>query len=271
MYEDSSDKMNGYQKICVIVVCIATLQEVASSSTKESRTGGLNIPEKIIGGVIEIVQSHKNKPVQGVQPMPSYPPNAQYNYQQYPQYQQWNSQSNYQNQGYQTPTQYPVQYPSPAQGQYSYQNSYNQAGNFPQGGNFNNQAYPAGSGQTFTQGQAPQGPYQGVYQNSNQFSQPGQFQNQQSGFFTNQNQASNQYQGSSSGFQGQSGQGQGTLGNGQISQGFLISGGQQGSSGGGGQGPTCVCQAWTKPQPGYEVLADTPVTEKNEKKEEITN
>ena len=251
------------------VLCIAAVQEVALTS-KESRTGGLNIPEKIIGGVIEIVQSHKNKPVPGaqpVQPAPSYPPNPQYNYQQYPQYQQWNSQSSFQNQGFQGP-QYPVQYPS--QGQYNYQNNYNQAGNYPQG-SYSNQVYPTGTGQTFTQGQAQQGQYQGTYQNQNQFNQPNNFQNQQSNYYT-QNQGSNQYQGSTSSFQGQTsqaqgpgqGQGQAIGGNGQFTQGFLVSG--QGNAG--GQGPTCVCQAWTKPQPNQEILADTPATEKTETKEE---
>ncbi|CAH2105103.1 unnamed protein product [Euphydryas editha] len=263
-----TDNMKRQQKICVFTLCIAALIGLAASSKRESRTGGLHIPEKIIGGVIDIVQSHKNKPIQGGQP--TYPPNPQYNYQQYPQYQQWNGQSNFQNQGFQPQPQFQGQYQN--QGQYSYQNGYNQ-GNFPQDGGNYNHVNPAGSSQSFNQGQNQQGQYQhgqyqAVYQNPNQFTQPNnnQFQNTQSGYYNGQTQT-NQHQGTSGSFQ-QPGHTQGqTSGSGQFSQGqgFMVTGGQ---SGGNGQGPTCVCQAWTKPQPhGQEVFADTPETEKSEKKD----
>ncbi|XP_026490532.1 uncharacterized protein LOC113396699 [Vanessa tameamea] len=259
-----TENMNRHQKICILMLSLAALAEFSSSSKREGRTGGLHIPEKIIGGVIDIVQSHKNKPIAGTQP--TYPLNQQFNQQQYPQYQQWNGQSTFQNQGFQT--QQPFQGTQQGQGQYNYQNGYNQAGTYPQdGGNYNNHAYPAVSGQGFNQGQNQQGQYQVVYQNPNQFGQPNnQFQNTQSGYYTGQN----QYQGSSSSFQGQSGQtqGPGASGSGQFNQGFLVSGGQSGS--GNGQGPTCVCQAWTKPQPVHDVLADSPATEKSEKKEEMS-
>lgn len=252
-------------------LCTAALIGIAASSKRESRTGGLHIPEKIIGGVIDIVQSHKNKPIPGAQP--TYPPNPQYNYQQYPQYQQWNGQSNFQNQGLQPQQQFQGQYQN--QGQYSYQNGYNQA-KYPQDGNYN-YVNPAGSSQSFNQGnqqaqyqqgQYQQGQYQGGYQNPNQFTQPNnQFQNTQSGYYNGQ---SNQLQGSTTSFQ-QSGQTQGQAsGSGQFGQGqgFMVSGGQ---AGGNGQGPTCVCQAWTKPQPqGQAVYADPPVAENIEKKNDAT-
>ncbi|XP_032529992.2 putative uncharacterized protein DDB_G0288537 [Danaus plexippus] len=239
--------MIGSQTIFALVFGIAAVQEVVSTI----------IPEKIIGGVIDIVQSHKNKPVAGTQqPYPNY---------QYPQYQQWNGQSNQQaqGQGFQTQSQFPANNPGQYQnqGQYNYQSSFNQGAGYPQGGNFNNQAYPSGSGQNFNQGSSQgQGQYQGVYQNSNQF-QSNQMQNQQ-GYYNGMGQSNqNQYQGNQ--FQAQAGQNQGSQGAGQVSQGFLVSGGQQGS-GNGSQGPTCVCQAWTKPQP--EIYAD-PVTEKVQKKD----
>lgn len=274
---------------------------------------GLNIPEKIIEGVIDKWQMHKNKPIQGQQP--TY---------QYPQYQQWNGLSNYQGQGFQPqPTFQGQQFQN--QGQYtnfqggsnSYppggatnfqqngnsfpqngnSNNYPQGGpnyppsgnsfpqsgtNFPQTGNnygstsgsnfASNQGYPAGSGQSFNQG-ATQGQYQGVYQTTNQMGQPNnQYPNTQSGYYT-QGQTNNQYQGANTGtgqYPGQPGfvgQSNGS-GSGQTSQGFYVNGVPQGGQG--PQGPTCVCQAWTKPpaEQTQQVYADEPIPEKNEKKEE---
>ncbi|XP_023942935.2 GATA zinc finger domain-containing protein 14-like [Bicyclus anynana] len=277
--------MEGFRNICFITLCLTAFNGV-TSTIKES----LNIPEKIIGGVIDIVQSHKNKPVPGQQP--SYPPNYQY-----PQYQQWNGQSNYQSQGYQPQPQFQNQQ-FQNQGQYTNypqgNNNFPQGGNnnfpqgsnnnFPQGGNNNfpqngnnfpqngnsfgstsssnfasNQGYPAGSGQSFNQGQS-QGQYQGSYPNGQSSNnQP----NTQSGYYT-QSQSTNQYQGTNTGTGQYTGQ-PGYVGqsNGQSSQGFYVNGVPP--AGQGTQGPTCVCQAWTKPP--QEVYADTPVTEKTEKKE----
>lgn len=228
----------------------------------------LHIPEKIIGGVIDIVHNHKNKPLQTT--TQQYPANTQQNY-QYPQYQQWNPQGNYQGQG---------QY----QGQYQGQNQayYPQAvGTYPQ----NNapatypqpvypvNQYPAQNGGTQSQMQGqyqyPQnaGQFQGQTQQGNgvyqgQTQQQGQVQTGQNQYpaqsqFQGQNQGTGQYTGQTSQFQGQnqatgqyggqemtSGQFQGTGGTqtGSQTSGFQVSGGQNGN-----QGPTCVCQAWTKP------------------------
>ncbi|CAG4991431.1 unnamed protein product [Colias eurytheme] len=268
-----------YSVSFIIIAFIALRDVTATATTKDVRTGGLLKPqaEKIINGVIDIVQSHKNKPQQN-------------QYQNYPQYpQQWNSQANYQNgnfqNGFNSQTQYQGQFNG--QGQYNYQNGYNQAGNFAQNNNY--QGFSAPSQGFSTQGQNQQ--YQIVYQNTpNQFGQAtnvaqtvsgqnGQYygttqavsQQGSTGQYqgNGQYQGSGQYQGNNGHYQGSTGQYQG---NGQYQgssghyqgnesgtingQGFLVPNNQ-------GQGPTCVCQAWTKPQ--SDVLSDAPLPDKVEK------
>lgn len=125
------------------------------SSALEARKV-LNIPEKIIGGVIDIVQNHKNKPAQQTTAQSQA---QQQVYQGYPQqYAPWNT-------GYQT-GQTQAQY----QGQYG-NYVYPQTGNsYPQGSYVNTQTYPSGQ------------QYGGQYQTYPQNSQSGnqfQVQNQQ--------------------------------------------------------------------------------------------
>ncbi|CAF4872096.1 unnamed protein product [Pieris macdunnoughi] len=255
--------------VCLIILAIASRDVTSTTTTKDVRTGVL-LPEKFINGVIDIVQSHKNKPSQQTQPNPPY--------QQYPQ--QWNSQNaNFQN-GFNAQSQYQGQFN--AQNQFNYQNGYNQQ-NFPQNGNF--QGFAGNQGFT-TQGQNQQ--YQVVYQNvPNQLNHGSQYASG-SGQYIGTSQApsqpngghyqggSGQYHGTTGSYQGSSGQHyQGTSGTGQYQstngqfqgsgidgsgqmngQGFMVSNGQS------GQGPTCVCQAWTKPQ--ADVMND-PIPEKVEK------
>ncbi|KAH9636186.1 hypothetical protein HF086_007138 [Spodoptera exigua] len=294
----------------------------------------MHIPEKIIGGVIDIVQNHKNKPTQQTTTVQTQ--TQQQNFQQGnpQQYAPWNT-------GYQTQGQ--AQY----QGQYvNY--GYPQQGSYPQGGYLNNQVYPTGQqfGGTQAQGQYQQtntfdGQQANQFQNQGQVQAQNQYQNQQSGQFVNQNQfASGNYQGAqpqpvnqpanqqvnyqptnqpSGGFvqptgsygshqstnfgnqqtsfvgqtqatnnyvgnqpgqvpqstfvgqNFQSSQFQGQPGN-QGAPGFAGSnnGSYQMTSGGhpsGTPGPTCVCQAWTKPQNG--VLNDN-AAQRSEENDEKT-
>ncbi|CAK1549564.1 unnamed protein product [Leptosia nina] len=253
-------------KYAIYLIILASIRHnvISTTTTKDVRTGVLLKPEKFINGVIDIVQSHKNKPTQNTQ----YP-----NYQQYPQ--QWNAQSNYQNgnfqNGFNSQTQYQGQFNS--QNQYTYQNGFNQ--NFPQNGNYQgfngqgqgqqyqivyqntpNQNGNQGSGQYFTTQ-----PSQGVNQGTGQYqTSAGQYQGS-GNYQGNQYQGSGQYQGGSGQYQS-TGQFQGSGSDGQINgQGFMVSNGQA------GPGPTCVCQAWTKPQ--ADALSDTPTPDKVEKASDI--
>ncbi|XP_050685649.1 filaggrin-2-like [Leptidea sinapis] len=183
--------MGTERKFVYLYFIAITSHGINSMSTKEVRTSGLlSKPEKFINGVIDIVQSHKNKPYQQ-----GYAPN----YQQYPGYQQWNyqngnlqNQANFQNQAFSLQ----------GQGSVSYQNGYNQM-NIPQGQTI---VIPA---QGFSV-QNPSQQYQIVYQN---VPQSGQFQgngvSQQSGQYSgsqiSNQQNTGQYQGA--GFQGSSVQG----------------------------------------------------------------
>ncbi|XP_072937153.1 uncharacterized protein [Epargyreus clarus] len=284
--------MEGLRNISLILLIIAVLSN-ADVTTKEVRTTALS--EKIIGGVIDLVHSHKNKPTTTPAPYPQTYPNQ--GYPPYPQYQQWNGQS-YQGQGYNYQN----------QGQYgNYQNGYQGTTYPPNNGNYApGQAYPAPAG-GFNNGQTQsQGQYQIVYQNpppntQTQYGQNGQYhntqsnqfhgqgtnsfqgQNQPTGAFQGQTQPSGTFQGQTqpsgtfqgqtyptgsypnqqtSNFQGQNGSYQnqgGNHGGGSSNNQNYLTGGHQAS--GNGQGPTCVCQAWTKPS---ETLND-PAAEKTEK------
>ncbi|KAJ8729744.1 hypothetical protein PYW08_001325 [Mythimna loreyi] len=339
----ASTTMEGFRRISILLL-VGSLTSIACTSQQETREMKvLHIPEKIIGGVIDIVQNHKNKPTQSTTTVQSQTQTQtqQQGYQGYPQqYAPWNT-------GYQQ-TQGQAQY----QGQYG-NYGYPQLGNtYPQGGYVNTQGYYGGS-----QSQA-QGQYQNYPQSGNQFQvqnqqttgsfegqQAGQFQsqvqtgvhgqgqngqvqvqnqfqNQQSGQYVNQNQFTNvniqgsqqvnqpsgsfvqpqptgSYGGSqqSSNFVGsqqsgsfvgqtqpshnyvgqtqpqgqvtrpsyvgqnhQSSQFQEQTGNGSNS-GFQITTGHHS----GAPGPSCVCQAWTKPQRG--VLNDSGSQRSEEKVE----
>ncbi|XP_028162575.1 glutenin, high molecular weight subunit PW212-like [Ostrinia furnacalis] len=282
--------MEGHTKLSILMLIISVnFHHAKPSNTKEARKVGLLIPEKIIGGVIDIVHSHKHKPSttgqtqqqvqqqtqvvtqQNYQPQPGYQP--QYpNYQYPPAPNQGAYQSQYQSQlqnsynnGYQPQGggNYPASYPPPSypqnpapvyQGQQpSYGNTQSQSQGQYQGNYLQNQ------GQYQNQNQQSTGQYQNQNQNQQQISgqynqnqqNSGQYQNvnqQITGQYqnNNQNQQNNQFQGSSN--QQSSGQfiGQGSGGQG---GGFQISAGHQS----GGPGPTCVCQAWTKPESVNEV------------------
>lgn len=223
----------------------ATLCGAQSPSTKEVRTGALLLPEKIIGGVIDIVHSHKNKPSPQTQPIYQQPQGYQ---QQYPPYQQWNAPA-YQGNGY-------SQYQGQNQYGYAPQNGY-QNTNYPQnGGSYSSQGWGTPS-QGFSNAQGSnQGAYQPAYQPPN-----GQYQTQQF-------QQQGHYTGSTGQYYGQSSQvSQGSAGYGPTgtgTQGFQATGGGQAS--GSGPGPACVCQAWTKPQ--HDALSDSPMSEKMEKIQE---
>ncbi|CAH0603545.1 unnamed protein product [Chrysodeixis includens] len=191
---------NTRSAIFLIIVALSNM-----TSALEARKV-LNIPEKIIGGVIDIVQNHKNKPsqqtafqIQG----------QQQNYQGYPQqYAPWNN--GYQLQG------------SQYQGQYANYYGYPQSGqNY--GGYVNSQGYPNGQyvgpqsqgqnqyqnypGNQFQAQNQQNSVFEGQYQNQvqNQQSQvqgQNQYQNQQSGQFVSQNQQTNvHYQGAQQGGQ----------------------------------------------------------------------
>ncbi|CAG9784728.1 unnamed protein product [Diatraea saccharalis] len=298
----------GHIKLYIII----NLYHVAPSEVKEGRKVGLLIPEKIIGGVIDIVHNHKNKPgsqgsyqqqsqsQQIYQPTPGYQP--QYPSQpQYPQ-NQGNYQSQYQNQyqnqyqqqngnyasnyyypqvGYPTPSQNPtpmyqntIQRPNYVnqgqQGQYQTiypQNQINQQ--HQSSGHYQSGQFQGGQYQQTGQYQGGQNQQTGQYQNS-QNQQTGQYhatQNQQTGQYNgDQNQQSNFQGQNQSGNQGGMNQpnnqfqmqGQGSSST--QSGGFQVSGGSQS----GGPGPTCVCQAWTKPDP--PVMHDP--TQKSQEKSE---
>ncbi|KAL4705884.1 hypothetical protein ACJJTC_002765 [Scirpophaga incertulas] len=266
---------------------IASICNDVLSDVKEPRKVGLLIPEKIIGGVIDIVHNHKNKPQQGsfqqtqvqsqqgYQPAPGYQPQ----YPSYPQYPPMQNQGNYQS-----------QYQSQYQQQYGYQpQNGNYASNYPQGG------YPVpahNQGSSF-QGQNQQSGYggqsQGQYQSGYPQNQGNQYQSQNqqpTSYPSGQYQPTGQYQGSQNqqtvNYQGSQGQqvsnvqgpnqqasqnqasqfqlqGQGSSS--MQSGGFQVSGGSQS----GGPGPTCVCQAWTKPEPtGIQDPTAQKVQEKSE-------
>ncbi|XP_022820926.1 PIN+ prion protein RNQ1-like [Spodoptera litura] len=315
--------MEGHARISILLLAITLVAANALEGRKM-----MHIPEKIIGGVIDIVQNHKNKPTQQTTTVQTQ--TQQQSFQQgYPQqYAPWNT--GYQNQGQ-----------SQYQGQYvNY--GYPQQGSYPQGGYLNNQVYP--SNQQFGASQV-QGQYQQANtfdgQQGNQFQTQGQvqnqFQNQQAGQFGNQNQqiTSGNYQGAQpvnqpagqqvnyqpvnqpsggfvqstgsygghqssnfgsqqSSFVGQTQPSNNYVGSpqGQVPQSTFVgqnvqsshfqgqagngapgfAGSNNGSfqtTGGGHQvgtpGPTCVCQAWTKPQNG--VLNDNG-TQRSEEKDE---
>ncbi|XP_021205610.1 putative uncharacterized protein DDB_G0279653 [Bombyx mori] len=164
--------MESFSLVILLVVLINT-----TTALLEPRKV-LHIPEKIIGGVIDMVQSHKNKPTQ------AYQTQSQTQVQGNQQYTAWAPPAN---QAYQ----------SQSQSQFQGQNQYNNYANYP--------AVPTG---TYPATVSPTIPNQGSYGGSQT---QGQFQNfaQQSGNqFQAQNQnyhgqAQNQFQGQQNNFQNQ--------------------------------------------------------------------
>ncbi|CAH2065807.1 unnamed protein product, partial [Iphiclides podalirius] len=229
--------MEGHLKMATFISLITALCGASSAATREERTGSL-LSEKILGGVIDIVHSHKNKPTP--QPQVVYQQAQQYP-QQYPQYQQWNG-PGYQGSSY-------SQYQGQSQYGYAPQNGHQSVGYPQNGGSYSGQAYPASQG--FSNQGTSQGQYQTGYQPPN-----GPYQQTQSTQFQQ-----GQYAGSTGQYYGQGSQASLAPGAGQGgAQGFQVTGGGQAGS---GPGPACVCQAWTKPQ--HDPLHDSPTSEKMEK------
>lgn len=226
-----------------------------------------HIPEKIIGGVIDIVQNHKNKPAQGSNQIQGNFQQSQANFQQNQANFQQNQANYQQNQANYQQNQVNLQ-----QNQGNFQqnqgNFQQNQGNFQQNqGNFqqnqgnlvqnqgnyvqNQGNYQQSSGnyqQNFNQNQGyqPQSyPQQWIPPANNNYPQQqvqgqGQFSYSpnQSGHHTGNQQQTNQIQGQ-------------FITQGQYQQGSWT------SNGSGGSGPICVCQTLSKPQ---QIYSDEPVT-----------
>ncbi|XP_059059004.1 uncharacterized protein LOC131852353 [Achroia grisella] len=263
--DHQESKMGGCAEFIIFCYLLIAVHHVTSANEKEPRKVGLLIPEKLIGGVIDIVQSHKQKPsTTGLPNQQTYPNQQIYAPQQgyQPQYaNQWSQQSNYQNQ-------FQNQYGNyqPGNGNYQPGNGNYQPGNgIYQSGNGNYQPgngnYQPGNG-NYQSGNGNYQPSPGNYVPNNY---PVPIQESASRWAKsasrlaksasrraksasrrakpavagqNQNQSSTQFQGQTQVIN------QETPGSGGIQSGGLqVSGGHQS----GGPGPTCICQAWTKP------------------------